>query len=48
LDDGKSAATLSNSMQRFHVDHVNGAKTADTRDRRIEKCIALFLELKQR
>jgi len=39
---------LSNSLQRYHVDHVTGAKTADTRQRRIEKSIQLFLDRKQR
>ena len=39
---------LSNSLQRFHVDNVNGAKTAETRQRRIEKAVALFREGKQR
>ena len=39
---------LSNSMQRYHVDNINAAKSADTRQRRVEKAIALFLEGKQR
>lgn len=39
---------LSNSMQRYHVDNVNAAKSADTRQRRIDKAIALFLDGKQR
>ena len=39
---------LSNSMQRYHVDNINGAKSADTRQRRIDKAIALFLDGKQR
>jgi hypothetical protein len=39
---------LSNSVQRFHVDNVNGAKTAETRQRRIDKAVALFLVGKQR
>ena len=39
---------LSNSLQRYHVDNVTGAKTAETRQRRIDKAIALFLEGKQR
>jgi hypothetical protein len=39
---------LSNSLQRYHVDNVNAAKTAETRQRRIEKAIALFREGKQR
>jgi Bacteriocin-protection, YdeI or OmpD-Associated/Domain of unknown function (DUF1905) len=40
--------TLSNSMQRYHVDNINAAKNADTRQRRIDKAIALFLDGKQR
>jgi hypothetical protein len=39
---------LSNSLQRYHVDNVNGAKSDDTRRRRIDKSVALFLEGKQR
>jgi hypothetical protein len=39
---------LSNSLQRYHVDNVNGAKTEETRQRRIEKAVALFREGKQR
>lgn len=39
---------LSNSLQRFHIDHVNGAKAADTRARRVEKAVATFLAGKQR
>jgi GrpB-like predicted nucleotidyltransferase (UPF0157 family) len=39
---------LSNSLQRYHVDNINAAKNADTRQRRIEKSIALFREGKQR
>jgi hypothetical protein len=39
---------LSNSMQRYHVDTINAAKSADTRQRRIDKAVALFLEGKQR
>ena len=39
---------LSNSMQRYHVDTINAAKNADTRQRRIDKAIALFLDGKQR
>ena len=39
---------LSNSLQRYHIDNVNGAKTDDTRQRRIEKAVALFLAGKQR
>ena len=39
---------LSNSMQRYHVDNIDTAKSADTRQRRIERAIAVFLEGKQR
>jgi hypothetical protein len=39
---------LSNSLQRYHVDSINGAKSADTRQRRIEKAVALFRDGKQR
>ena len=41
-------ATLSNSLQRYHVDTINGAKTDETRQRRIEKSLALFREGKKR
>lgn len=39
---------LSNSLQRYHADLVNGAKAADTRARRIEKAVGLFKHGKQR
>jgi hypothetical protein len=39
---------LSNSLQRYHIDNVNGAKSADTRQRRIDKAIELFRAGKQR
>ena len=39
---------LSNSLQRYHVDTVNAAKTPETRQRRIAKAVALFLEGKKR
>jgi hypothetical protein len=39
---------LSNSMQRYHIDNINAAKSAETRQRRIDKAIALFLDGKQR
>ncbi|HEY5401109.1 MAG TPA: YdeI/OmpD-associated family protein [Trebonia sp.] len=39
---------LSNSLQRYHVDSITAAKSADTRQRRIDKAIALFLAGKQR
>jgi hypothetical protein len=41
-------ATLSNSLRRYHVDNISGAKTDDTRQRRIDKSIALFLDNKPR
>jgi antitoxin component of MazEF toxin-antitoxin module len=41
-------AKLSHSMQRYHVDNINAAKSAETRQRRIEKAIALFRDGKQR
>ncbi len=40
--------SLSNSLQRMHVDNVVGTKTPETRQRRIDKCIALFLDAKPR
>lgn len=40
--------TLSNSMQRYHVDNINAAKSTETRQRRIDKAIALFHDGKQR
>lgn len=39
---------LANSLQRFHVDNINTAKTDETRARRIDKAVALFLAGKQR
>lgn len=39
---------LSNSLQRYHVDQVNGAKTEETRLRRIDKAVELFRRGKQR
>jgi hypothetical protein len=39
---------LSNSMQRFHVENITAAKSADTRQRRIDKAIALFRAGEQR
>jgi len=40
--------TMSNSMQRYHIDTITAAKSADTRQRRIDKAIALFRAGKQR
>ncbi|MEP7054122.1 MAG: YdeI/OmpD-associated family protein [Actinomycetota bacterium] len=41
-------STLSNSLQRYHIDNVNGAKTPETRRRRIDRALALFRDGKQR
>lgn len=41
-------AGLSNSLQRYHVGLVEGAKTQETRDRRIAKAVNLFLAGKKR
>jgi hypothetical protein len=40
--------SLSNSLQRYHCDLINGAKTEETRQRRIDKAISLFKEGKKR
>jgi len=45
---GAFFAGLSNSLQRYHVDNVTGAKTPETRQRRVAKAVALFREGKQR
>jgi Domain of unknown function (DUF1905)/Bacteriocin-protection, YdeI or OmpD-Associated len=39
---------LPNSLQRYHVDLVTTAKSPDTRRRRIDKAVALFLAGKKR
>jgi Bacteriocin-protection, YdeI or OmpD-Associated/Domain of unknown function (DUF1905) len=39
---------LSNSVQRYHVDNINAAKAPETRQRRIDKSVVLFLAGKQR
>lgn len=39
---------LSNSLQRYHVDQINGAKAEDTRRRRIDKAVELLRNGKQR
>ena len=39
---------LPNSLQRYHIDNINGAKSPETRRRRIEKAVSLFLERKRR
>lgn len=45
---GRFFAALSNSLQRYHVDVINGAKTAETRQRRIDKAMELFRSGKKR
>jgi hypothetical protein len=39
---------LSNSLQRYHIDNINAAKTEETRQRRVDKAIELFRSGKQR
>lgn len=39
---------LSNSLQRYHLDQINGARGADTRVRRIDKAVELFRNGKAR
>ena len=39
---------LSNSLQRYHVDTINAAKSPQTRQRRIAKSVSLFLAGRQR
>lgn len=39
---------LSNSLQRYHVDQITGARAADTRARRIDKAVELFRNGKAR
>jgi hypothetical protein len=41
-------AKLSNSLQRYHVDNVNAAKSPETRQRRIDKAVSLFRDGRQR
>jgi len=41
-------AKLPNSLQRYHADNVSAAKTAETRQRRVDKAVALFQQGKQR
>jgi hypothetical protein len=45
---GAFFAGLSNSLQRYHVDAVTGARSPETRRRRIDKALVLFREGKQR
>lgn len=40
--------TLANSLQRMHAGSVAGAKTPETRERRIVKAVALFKDGKKR
>jgi hypothetical protein len=47
-DAGAFFAALSNGLQRYHVDNITEAKTAETRQRRIEKAISLFRAGKKR
>jgi Bacteriocin-protection, YdeI or OmpD-Associated/Domain of unknown function (DUF1905) len=47
-DAGAFFGKLSNSLQRYHADNINAAKTAETRQRRIDKAISLFREGKNR
>jgi hypothetical protein len=39
---------LSNSMQRYHIDNIATAKSADTRQHRIDKAVTLFRAGRQR
>jgi hypothetical protein len=39
---------LSNSMQRYHADNISAAKAPETRQRRIDKAVGLFLKGRQR
>jgi Bacteriocin-protection, YdeI or OmpD-Associated/Domain of unknown function (DUF1905) len=41
-------AKLPGSLRRYHVDNVNAAKTAGTRQRRIEAAVSLFQQGKKR
>lgn len=45
---GAFFATLPNSLQRYHADNINAAKTTETRQRRIEKALSLFRAGKRR
>ena len=45
---GTFFAGLSNSIQRFHIDSIEGAKTDETRARRVAKAVELFLAGKKR
>ena len=41
-------AGLSNNLKRYHIDNINGAKAAETRQRRIDRAVGLFAAGKQR
>jgi len=41
-------AALPNSLQRYHIDQIVSAKTDETRQRRIDKAIGLFVVGKKR
>jgi hypothetical protein len=41
-------AQLSNSIQRYHVDNINAAKSDETRQRRVAKAVELFRQGKAR
>ena len=45
---GAFVATLSNRLQRYHVDTVTAAKTAETCARRIDKAVALLRSRQER
>ena len=45
---GVAAGSHVRVTQRMHVDHINAAKAPETRQHRINKCVALFLERKPR
>jgi hypothetical protein len=45
---GAFFAKLSNSLRRYHIDNINAAKTAETRQRRIDKAVSLFRQGKPR
>lgn len=40
--------SLANSLQRYHIDNINAAKTPETRDRRIAKSVELFVHGQKR
>ncbi len=47
-DAGEFFAGLSNSLQRYHVGNIEGAKAPETRARRVDKAVELFLAKKPR